>query len=292
MAGGAAAFAGDHDDGLSLAFFEEAGVGVHQGVVIDVCDFAFAGCFGLGEFVLALGGAGFELGDFFVDEALGFGEGGFGIGQILAELVSDFHELEFAGFECVDLFFVADDLGAELGVFFVLFGLELLVFETLDGVLTSADVEFDVFDLDFVGLEVGLGGGDGGGVVGEAFLGSFLKLGDFDEFCFEVLDRLISFLEAEELLHIFAHAKELAAGAGGGKGKRRRLSPFLLLATGTLACGFFCGLFGLLFGGLFGCFLCCFFGGWWGGFWLLCFCFLRLRGEWFFRGGFWEEGEA
>lgn len=175
VAGGAAALVRHVDDGIAFAFVKEASVGVHEIFVVDLGDLVFPVGFGFSEFGFARGGARFELGNFFVDEALGLGEGDLGFGDVGAEAVGDLHELKFAGLEFVDLSFVAYHFNAEFGVFLVFLGLELLDLQAIDGIATSANVEFNILDCDFVRLIIRLGGCQSLGVIGEAFLGRFLE---------------------------------------------------------------------------------------------------------------------
>ena len=58
---------------------------------------------------------------------------------------------------------------------------------------------------------------------------------------------MIGILEAEELFHIFAHAREVAIWMDGGKGKARPLSSFLFEILGAFAGRFFGGFFGPFF---------------------------------------------
>lgn len=204
MAGIADAVGADFGDGVSFALGEEAFVVGHE-VLVDLGGFLFASGLGFGEFRFPGFGAGLEFGDFFVDDFLSLGECFLGLGDGGAALVGFFHEFELLGFELVDHGLVAFDFATKFEVFVVFLGFELLVLELFDGGLASAAVEVDIFDGDLVLLVGGLGGGEGGFVIGEAFPGHVLLLGDALELVVDRGDLLVEVLNFDKLLNVFAH---------------------------------------------------------------------------------------
>lgn len=137
----------------------------------------------------------------------------------MAKTVGNFHQFEFFGFKFIDECLVVDDFVAEFGEFVVLFGFELLGLESFDGGAACSNLEFDVFDGDFVGLVGGFGVGEFFLIAGEAGFGFFLELGDSGEVGVDGVDELIEVLKLEKVPNVVVHDLIETFFGEMGKGK-------------------------------------------------------------------------
>lgn len=216
VAGAADALTVHLADGEAGALCEEAFVVVEE-VFFYLSGFFCTGFFEGGNFGAVSFGTLIENGDFFINDSLSFRECGFGISDASLTFVRLFHELEFLSLEFVDHFLVAYYFCSEFIVFVVFLSLELLDPELLDGGFACLAIEVEIFSGDLIFLISRFRVGKTRFVIGKTLTGESLLFRDALEVFLKGGDLLIKILNPDELLDVFAHAREVTCEMERGK---------------------------------------------------------------------------